>query len=56
MSYDHATELANSQPVEDKLSFLVKELGRWAAKNPSLRPLYEEFVFVAVEVKEKIKG
>ncbi len=53
MSYDHATELESHLPIDSKLTFLVKELGRWAAKNPKLRPLHEEFTYALAQLKEK---
>lgn len=51
MGYDHATELAASQPPIDKLRFLVSELKKWADLNPDLRTLHTEFVMVERELR-----
>jgi ribosome biogenesis protein Nip4 len=49
-NYDHAAELARSRPPGEKLAFLVKELRRWAARNPALVSLYAEFQAVQDEL------
>ena len=43
MSYDHASELSNSQPPLAQHKFLVAELGSWAKLNPALVSLWAEF-------------
>lgn len=51
MSYSHAAALSGSRTPREKMTFLVTELGRWAALNPGLRPLHEEFVLAVSELK-----
>lgn len=50
--YGHAAELAQSQPLVDKLAFLVSELKKWADLNPGLKPLHAEFAGVLRQMKE----
>lgn len=53
MSYGHAHELALGKTPHEKLAFLVQELRRWAALNPALVPLFEEFKLVENELKPR---
>lgn len=52
--YDHATELARSQPAEVKMAYLVNELGIWAKANPgALQILHSEFAGLLREMREQ---